>query len=140
VGGQPLFGGLIVDDQDRPVDTTNIGQEGFYVLDDNGFRRHIESEAVDRQVLDILQEFMLAHREMISQGTMKMIGQEDIFTKAAIDSSLDHLQPQFEALLEHGLPENVRAWLGMLGFRVVIDVHGQVQRVDQPGMVDDSSE
>lgn len=140
MGGQPLFGGLIVDDQDRPVDTTNIGQEGFYVLDDNGFRRHIESEAVDRQVLDILQEFMLAHREMISQGTMKMIGQEDIFTKAAIDSSLDHLQPQFEALLEHGLPENVRAWLGMLGFRVVIDVHGQVQRVDQPGMVDDSSE
>ena len=140
MGGGPLFGGLIVDDQDRPVDTTNIGQEGFYVLDDNGFRRHIESEAVDRQVLDILQEFMLAHREMISQGTMKMIGQEDIFTKAAIDSSLDHLQPQFEALLEHGLPENVRAWLGMLGFRVVIDVHGQVQRVDQPGMVDDSSE
>ena len=140
MGGQPLFGGLIVDDQDRPVDTTIIGQEGFYVLDDDGFRRHIESEPVDRQVLDILQEFMLAHREMISQGTMKMIGQEDIFTKAAIDSSLDHLQPQFEALLEHGLPENVRAWLGMLGFRVVIDVHGQVQRVDQPGMVDDSSE
>jgi len=140
VGGGPLFGGLIVDDQDRPVDTTIIGQEGFYVLDDDGFRRHIESEPVDRQVLDILQEFMLAHREMISQGTMKMIGQEDIFTKAAIDSSLDHLQPQFEALLEHGLPENVRAWLGMLGFRVVIDVHGQVQRVDQPGMVDDSSE
>ena len=64
---------------------------------------------------------------------MKMIGQEDIFTKAAIETSLQNMDAQFDALLQSGLPEDMRAYLGMMGFRVVINVHGVVLRIEQPG-------
>jgi hypothetical protein len=128
-----LFAGLVVDEDDRGVDIVLVGGESFYVVDDDGFLRHIESEHVDRQVLDQLQEMVKGHEDIISEGTMKMIGQEDIFTKAAIETSLQNMDAQFDALLESGLPEDMRAYLGMMGFRVVINVHGEVLRIEQPG-------
>jgi hypothetical protein len=128
-----LFAGLVVDEDDRGVDIVLVGGESFYVVDDDGFLRHIESEHVDRQVLDQLQEMVKGHEDMISEGTMKMIGQEDIFTKAAIETSLQNMDAQFDALLQSGLPEDMRAYLGMMGFRVVINVHGEVLRIEQPG-------
>ena len=128
-----LFAGLVVDEYDQAVDVALVGGESFYVVDDAGFLRHIESEHVDRQVLDHLQEMVKGHEDLISEGTMKMIGQEDIFTKAAIETSLQNMDAQFDALLQSGLPEDMRAYLGMMGFRVVIDVHGDVLRIEQPG-------
>jgi hypothetical protein len=128
-----LFAGLVVDEYDRGVDIVLVGGESFYVVDDDGFLRHIESEHVDRQVLDQLQEMVKGHEDIISEGTMKMIGQEDIFTKAAIETSLQNMDAQFGALLQSGLPEDMRAYLGMMGFRVVINVHGEVLRIEQPG-------
>jgi len=128
-----LFAGLVVDEDDRGVDIVLVGGESFYVVDDDGFLRHIESEHVDRQVLDQLQEMVKGHEDIISEGTMKMIGQEDIFTKAAIETSLQNMDAQFDALLQSGLPEDMRAYLGMMGFRVVINVHGDVLRIEQPG-------
>lgn len=131
---QSLFSGLVVDDFDRPVEVTSVGGEAFYVVDDDGFRRHVESEYVDRQVLRHLHEMMQGHEELISEETMKMIGQEDIFTKAVIETSLKNLDSRFDELIDHGMPEEARAWLGMIGFRVVIDIHGNVLRVEQPGV------
>ncbi len=128
-----LFAGLVVDEDDRGVDIVLVGGESFYVVDDDGFLRHIESEHVDRQVLDQLQEMVKGHEDVISEGTMKMIGQEDIFTKAAIETSLQNMDAQFDALLQSGLPEDMRTYLGMMGFRVVINVHGEVLRIEQPG-------
>ncbi len=128
-----LFAGLVVDEDDRGVDFVLVGGESFYVVDDDGFLRHIESEHVDRQVLDQLQEMVKGHEDIISEGTMKMIGQEDIFTKAAIETSLQNMDAQFDALLQSGLPEDMRTYLGMMGFRVVINVHGEVLRIEQPG-------
>ena len=135
-----LFAGLVVDEDDRGVDIVIVGGESFYVVDDDGFLRHIESEHVDRQVLDQLQEMVKGHEDIISEGTMKMIGQEDIFTKAAIETSLQNMDAQFDALLQSGLPEDMRAYLGMMGFRVVINVHGEVLRVEQPGAGTDPGE
>ncbi len=130
---QSLFSGLIVDASERPVDVTSIGGEAFYVVDDDGFRRHVESEYVDKQVLRHLQEMMKGHEELISEETMKMIGQDDIFTKAVIETSLKNLDSRFDELINQGMPEEARTWLGMIGFRVVIDIHGDVVRVEQPG-------
>lgn len=127
-----LFGGLVVDENDGPVPVATVGDEAFYVVDDHGFRRHIESEYVDRQVLATLKQRIEGHEDLISRGTMELIGQDDIFTKAAIESSLRNLEAQFDQLLAQGLPEDARAWLGMMGFRVVIDVHGDVIRVEEP--------
>jgi len=137
---QALFGGLVVDEDDQPVPVVDIGGEAFYVVDDAGFRRHIESERVDRQVLAKLKERIAGHEEVISQGTMELIGQEDIFTKAAIEASLHNLEAQFDELLARGLPEDARAWLGMMGFRVVIDMHGDVVRVEEPPGAPESDE
>lgn len=127
-----LFAGLVVDEHDRPVDITHIGGEPFYVVDDDGFLRHIESRLVDRQVLEQMRAMIQGNEELISQGTMKMIGQEDIFTRAMIERSLRNVGEQFDQLLAQGLPDEARAWMGMLGFRVVVDVHGTVLRVVQP--------
>jgi hypothetical protein len=132
MAGQALFGGLIVDEMDRPVDEAVIGGAAFYVVDDDGFLIHIESEKIDRQVLTHFQELIEGKEDLISEGTMKMIGQEDIFTKAAIESSLKHIDSQFDQLIEQGLPEEARSWLGMVGFRIVINHHGEVLKVEQP--------
>lgn len=137
---QALFSGLVVDENDRPVETRIVGGEAFYVIDDDGFQRHVESAYIDRQVLDSLRDQIRGHEELISLGTMKMLGQEDIFTKAMIETSLKNLDAQFGALLEQGLPEEARAWLGMTGFRVVVDVHGDIVRVEQPAAPEDPGE
>jgi hypothetical protein len=132
MGRHALFGGLVIDEVERPVPVVSVGDEAFYVVDDDGFQRHIESERVDRQVLDHLRRNIEGHEEIISRGTMQLLGQDDIFTKAAIEASLRNLEAQFDELIARGLPEDARAWLGMMGFRVVIDVHGDVVRVEEP--------
>jgi hypothetical protein len=35
-------------------------------------------------------------------------------------------------VLQQQLPPDARQWLGMLGFRILIDIHGDVVRVDMP--------
>jgi hypothetical protein len=75
------------------------------------------------------------NEELISQQTAKMMGQEDIFTYAMIMNQLKQMDQHMEALSEAGIPESSRAYLGMLGFRVVINVHGDVVRFDQPSQV-----
>jgi hypothetical protein len=134
---QSLFSGLVVDEHDNLVGEKIVGGEAYYVVDDDGFQRHVESEHVDRQVLTHLHEMIQGHESLISESTMKMIGQEDIFTKAMIETSLKNMDAQFDVLLEQGLPEEARAWLGMIGFRVVINIHGDVVRVEQPSASED---
>lgn len=135
-----LFAGLVVDENENPVTTAEVGGEAFYVVDDDGFLRHIESEYVDRQVLTQFADLMKGHEGLISEGAMKMLGQEDIFTKAAIEASLKNMEAQFDTLLAHGLPEDQRTWLGMMGFRVVIDYRGEVVQVVQPATPSDESD
>lgn len=130
----------MIDEYGAPVEVTQIGGEAFYVINDDGFLRHVESEKVDRQVLEQMRELIQGHEDLISEGTMKMIGQEDIFTKAMIESSLRDLDSQFDRLITTGLPEEGRAWLGMLGFQVVINVHGDVVRVEQPSAPEEPPE
>jgi hypothetical protein len=127
-----LFEGLIIDENENLVDVDVVGSEAFYIVDDDGFRRHVEAEYVDRQVLEHFQGMIEGHEELVTEGTMDMIGQDDIFTKAMIENQLKNMDAQFDAILEQGLPEEARTYLGMLGFRVVIDLRGDVIRVDQP--------
>ena len=127
-----LFEGLVVDEAEQPVAVKLVGGDAFYVVDDDGFLRHIDSDVVDRQVVEQLVAMIRGNEDMIARGTMEMLGQDDIFTKAAIEASLRQAPQQTDLLLQQGLPEEARLWLGMLGFRVVVDVHGNVLRIDQP--------
>jgi hypothetical protein len=129
---QPLFAGLVVDENGNVADTALVGGEPCYVVDDFGFRRHIPSEQVDRVVLGEIAGMMKGSEEYISEQTAKMIGQEDIFTKAMLQSQLKNIDKQFDLLIQTGLPEDTRIYLGMVGFKVVINVHGEVIRMEQP--------
>ncbi len=129
---QPLFAGLVVDENGNVADTALVGGEPCYVVDDFGFRRHIPSEQVDRVVLGEIAGMMKGSEEYISEQTAKMIGQEDIFTKAMLERQLKNIDKQFDLLIQTGMPEDTRIYLGMVGFKVVINVHGEVIRVEQP--------
>jgi hypothetical protein len=130
---QPLFQGLIFDENDSPVDVTMVGDEPCYVVDDVGFHRHIPSETVDRQVLRRMGQMIEGHEDELADQTAKMLGQDDIFSRALIENQLKNLDQQFEAVLKAGIPEEGRAYMGMMGFRVKINVHGEVLEVTQPG-------
>jgi hypothetical protein len=137
---QPLFTGLVFDESGRPAESTLVGDEPCYVVDDAGFRRHIPSEQVDRRVLGQIAELMKGSEDLLSEQTAKMLGQEDVFTIAAIQQQLKNMDKQFDQLLQVGLPEDMRAYLGMMGFRIIINVHGEVLKVEQPGTITDEGE
>lgn len=134
---QPLFAGLVIDENDHAVETGFIGEEPAYVINDAGFRRYIPAEQVDRQVLKQMQEMMKGSEGLISEQTAKMIGQEDVFTKAAIEQQLKNMDKQFDTLMQQGIPEDGRAYLGMLGFKIVINYHGDVIKIEQPAAAGD---
>lgn len=133
---QPLFAGLVADEFGSAVETAYVGGEPCYVVNDGGFRRHIPSEQVDRVVLGHLADAMKGNEGLISEQTAKMLGQDDIFSKAVIEQQLKNMEKQFDAILETGIPEEGRAYLGMMGFKIIINVHGEVLRVEQPSAPD----
>jgi hypothetical protein len=133
MASKPLFAGLVVDEAGRAAESGQIGAELCYILDDDGFRRHIPAEQIDRAVLGRLADMMKGSEDLISEQTAKMLGQDDPFSKAMIGQQLRNIDQQFETLLQAGIPEDLRAYLGMMGFKVVIDYHGEVLRVEQPG-------
>ena len=132
-----LFAGLVFDENNRPAETAYVGDEPCYVVDDAGFRRHIPSEQVDRAVLSQMQELIKGSENLVSEQAAKMLGQDDVFSVAAIATQLKNMDKQFDNMLEVGLPEDARAYLGMLGFKIVINYHGEVVSVEQPGAISD---
>ena len=135
-----LFARLVFDENNRPAETAYVGDEPCYVVDDAGFRRHIPSEQVDRQVLSQMQELIKGSENLVSEQAAKMLGQDDLFSVAAIATQLKNMDKQFDNMLQVGLPEDARAYLGMLGFKIIINVHGDVIRVEQPGAISDDGE
>jgi hypothetical protein len=136
---QAVFAGLIIDEYDQAVEVVYIGDEPCYVVNDAGFRRHIPSEQVDRQVFESMVEMIAGHEEVITEQAAKMLGQDDIFSMALIASQLKNIDQQFDNLLQRGIPEEARAYMGMMGFRIRINVHGEVLDIEQPGAIDPDS-
>jgi hypothetical protein len=133
--GKPLFTGLVYDEKDQPVDTALVGQDPCYVVDDAGFMRHIPAEQVDRQILNKMKEMIEGHEEIISEQAVNMLGQDDIFTRAVFLEQLKNIDRQFDELIKAGIPEESRTYMGMTGFKVIIDHHGDVLEVEQPGII-----
>ncbi len=129
-----LFTGLVFDEDDNLVENVYIGQDPCYVVNDHGFKRHILSETIDRQVLDQMREMIEGKEDLISQQAAKMIGQDDIFTYAMIANQLKNMDNQFDKLFETGIPEETRSYMGLMGFKIVVNVHGDVISVNQPGI------
>lgn len=127
-----VFDGLIFDEDDQPLNTTFVGDEACYVINDDGFMRHITAEKIDSQVIEAIRCQVKDNKDLIAEQTIKMIGDVDIFTHAIIQNQLENLDDQFDHLLANGIPEDGRLYLGMLGFKIIVNYHGDVIRVEQP--------
>ena len=135
-----VFQGLVFDIDDQPLGTVTIGEETFYVLDDDGFMRHIPAAEIDRQVWESITAQIAGNEDLLSQQAAKMMGQEDIFTVAVIRNQLENKEKQFLDLAKTGIPEDAREYLGMMGFKAVVDHHGEVLKLQQPGIASEDSE
>jgi hypothetical protein len=135
MANKALFEGLVYDEQDRLVETAFIGSEANYVIDDDGFMRHIDAEAVDRQVLGMFLSQLEDNREMAVEQMLNMMGKDDLFTKAAIDAQINNID--MDQILAQGIPGQARDMLGMFGFRIKINLHGEVIGMNQPAISDE---
>lgn len=137
---QPMFSGLVVDEYDHPVETSYVGDEPMYVVNDAGFRRHIPAEQVDRAVLEVMTSMIEGHEDELSKQAATMLGQDDIFSQAVLENQLLNIQDQIDQMLQNGIPEDGRAYMGMMGFKIRINLHGELLEVIQPGMIDPNEE
>jgi hypothetical protein len=132
-----VFEGLVVDERDQLCEVVFVGSDPCYVVDDAGFRRHIPAEEIDKQVLMLMKDMISGHEDIITDQAAQMLGQDDIFSRARITDQLSNIEDQFGLIMQQGLPENQRAYMGMMGFKIRINVHGEVVDFEQPGMIDD---
>ena len=125
---QALFGGLISNEAGEAVAVTTIGGEAFYVIPDEGFRRHVEAVVVDDAVLAQIKEQIDGAQDLIIEGVLDFIGKDDLFTKASVDLALQNFEEGFRS----ADPEQWKPWLGALGLKVIVNVHGEVIQIDYP--------
>ena len=135
-----VFEGLVYDPKGEPIKVAYVGSEPCYVLNDDGFLRYIPAGDVDWQVWEALTSQITGHEDILSKQAAKMLGQEDIFTVAMLRNQLENKDEQFKAIQEKGLPEEARQYLGMMGFRITIDIHGKVIEVNQPQVYGDEGD
>ncbi len=123
-----MFTGLVTDEQGRTLEVDVVGETACYVVYDDDFRRYVDAAQVDRQVLRFMREQVDDNRQLAVGAMLDMMGKDDLFTKVAVESTIDHM----EEAVGQPIPEDARQWLGMLGFRVVIDFHGDVVDIQLP--------
>jgi len=129
-----IFEGLVYDIDSRVLPVVYVGNEPTYVHDDNGFERHISAEDIDLQVWQHLSAGIQGNEEFLSEQTAKMLGQEDIFSIAVIRSQLENQDKQFSELQENGFPQDLRMYLSMVGFQIVVNQRGELVEVKQPAV------
>ena len=129
-----LFADLIFNEEEQPAKALYIGGVPHYAVPDGDFLRHVEAEYVDRQIVALMQERILAMRDIVTDGIVHMLGQEDLFTRASIEHAIKNM----DRILEPGNVDvdELRTTLWMLKFRAIVNVHGDVVRLDVPGWED----
>ena len=128
---RPLFADLIFNEDGQPVQAIYIGAVPHYAVPDGDFLRHVEAEHVDRQIVALMQERILAMRDLVTEGVVHMLGQEDLFTRASIEHAIENM----DRILEPGNVDvdELRTALWMTKFRATVNVHGDVVHLDIPG-------
>ena len=123
-----MFAGLVVDEAGNPADVAMVGENACYVVMDDDVRRHIDAQLVDSQVLRYMRGQVDEHRDLAVEQMLNMLGKDDIFTKVAVESSINNIEKN----VGQPIPEEARQWMGMLGFRITIDFQGNVTDVQMP--------
>ena len=134
MAGSAMFAGLVVDEEGNAAEVAFVGENACYVVNDDDFKRHIDAEQVDRQVLRFMRGQVEDQRDVAVDAMLNMMGKDDIFTKAAVESSINNIEDS----VGQPIPEDARQYLGMLGFRIIIDFHGNVIDMEMPaGSIDE---
>ena len=131
---QALFAELVYDDRGQMVKTDVVGGDATYVVDDDGFFRHVDAEVVDRQILSFFIEQLQNNKDIAIEQAMSFMGKDDLFTKVALDSELSNID--MDKIIQQGIPLQARNMMGMMGFRVIINHHGEIIGMDQPSAPD----
>lgn len=129
---RPLFPGLVYNEAGEPAQVAYIGGVAHYAIPDDGFLRHVEASAIDSVIVGLLKEQVTSRQSEVVDGMLQLLGKNDLFTKAAIDVSIRHL----EEGIRQSDPDQWIPWLRLYGFRIVVNVHGEVVEIlypTQPG-------
>lgn len=129
---QPLFAGLVFNEEGQPVQTAMIGGAPYYAVPDGDFMRHVEAEQVDRQIVAALKERILKMKDVIAEGVVHLLGEESLFARPVIEQAIEHM----ERILEPGAVDvdQMRTALWMAKFRATVNVHGELVRLQLPGL------
>ena len=125
---QALFAGLIYNERGEPAQVAYVGGVAHYAIPDDGFLRHVEAYKIDREIIAHLKEQISSMQDEVVQAMMQALGKNDLLTKAAIDASIRNL----EWSIRQSDPDQWLPWLKLFGFRVIVDVHGNVVRIIYP--------
>ncbi len=132
MANQALFAGIIYDEAGKPVEVANVGSESVYVVDDAGFKCHISSETVDKEILHFFTKQIDGNEDLLATEAAKMTGKNDLFSMAIFKNQLKNIDKEVEQTLKQGFPAGVTDMLGMTGFRVTIDYHGNIKEISVP--------
>lgn len=135
-----IFEGMVFDTLGRQLQVAFVGDEPTYVIDDSDFERHVPAGELDRQVWNRMSEGIEGNEDFLSEQTAKLLGQDDIFSIAVIRNQFENRDKQFSELQEKGLPYDLRIYMTMVGFQVVVNHRGEVMEVKQPAVTDGDEE
>ena len=129
---QALFPGLVYNEAGEQAQVVYVGGVAHYAIPDEGFLRHVEADKIDGAVIAHMKEQITSMQDYVVRGMLEALGKDDIFTKAAIDHSIQNLEEN----IRQSDPDQWVPWLRIFGFRVVVNVHGDVVQIiypSQPG-------
>ena len=125
---QALFAGLIYNQAGEPAQLAYIGGVAHYAIPDEGFLRHVEANKIDNVIIAHLKEQITSMQDQVVKSMLEMLGKRDLFTKAAIEASIRNLEQGIrQSDHDQWLP-----WLQLFGFRVIVDIHGEVVEIIYP--------
>jgi len=127
-----LFESLVYNETGELAEVAYVGQEAHYIILDGDFRRYVTAREIDEQIIRWFQEQITSNKELVTEGMLAMLGKDDLFTKAMIDASINKI----DTLLETGIPEDAKIWLGMMGFKIIVNFHGEVVEIRTPTQTD----
>ncbi len=130
---QALFPGLVYNEQGEPAQLVYIGGVAHYAIPDAGFLRHVEAYKVDKAVIAQLQEQISSMKDEVVRGMLQLLQKDDIFTKAALEASIRNMEQN----IRQSDPNQWLPWLKLFGFRIVVNVHGEVVELIYPRQPDE---
>ncbi len=129
---QALFADLVFNQDGQIAEVVYIGAVPHYAVLDGDFLRHVEALQVDGEVVRVLQERFSQMSDVVADSAIQMLGHEGLFTRASIKHAIEHM----DRLLEPGMVnvDEFRTALWMSKFRAIVDRHGDVVKVELPGL------